>query len=497
MSLKPPSLSLTPSVLTLTSAARFSGFHLLLSSSLILGMNSSQAAQEEATSIDNQKFNTCLDNLVQTAPFSGVRDTFNQYRPLQGDPSVLESLDYQPEFAKEPWDYLASLVDEERVTDGINASEKYADILARIESEYGVNRYDVLGVWGVESDFGTKLGKKDVIDSLATLSCFGRRQSYFRGEYVSALKILKQGDIAKEDFKGSWAGAFGQTQFMPSTFLSLAQDFDGDGRKDLVNSQADALASTANFLKNSGYQSGQPWGYEVRLPASINAKNDRKNKQPISHWRSLGITLADGSPLPGTLASAGLFLPSGKNGPAFLVGRNFDSFYAYNASENYALAIAHLSKQIEKKDTNVEFATPWPTDDPGLSRKESREVQESLNLLGYDIGEVDGIIGDGTRRAIQKYQADNGLEPDGKAGKKIHQHLMDSSAQLRQAAQQQQAEDGSLDSESSIATGSNSSAKASETKSTASGFFENKSLIAIAISLLILLAIILVSKRKR
>lgn len=497
MSLKPPSLSFIPFVSPLTSAARFSGFYLLLSSSLILGMNASQAAQEATISLDNQKFNACLDNLVQTGPFSGVRDTFNQYRPLQGDPSVLESLDYQPEFAKEPWDYLASLVDEERVIDGINASEKYADILARIESEYGVNRYDVLGVWGVESDFGTKLGKKNVVDSLATLSCFGRRQSYFRGEYVSALKILKQGDIAKEDFKGSWAGAFGQTQFMPSTFLQLAQDFDGDGRKDLVNSQADALASTANFLKNSGYQTGQPWGYEVRLPTSVNAKNDRKNKQPISHWSSLGITLADGSPLPETLASAGLFLPSGKNGPAFLVGRNFDSFYAYNASENYALAIAHLSKQIEKQDTNIEFATPWPTDDPGLSRKESREVQESLNLLGYDIGEVDGIIGDGTRRAIQKYQADNGLEPDGKAGKKIHQHLMDSSAQLRQAAQQQQAEDGSLDSESSIATGSNSSAKASEAKSTASGFFENKSLIAIAISLLILLAIILVSKRKR
>ena len=497
MSLKPPSLPFIPFVSPLTSAARFSGFYLLLSSSLILGMNASQAAQEEAISLDNQKFNACLDNLVQTGPFSGVRDTFNQYRPLQGDPSVLESLDYQPEFAKEPWDYLASLVDEERVIDGINASEKYADILSRIESEYGVNRYDVLGVWGVESDFGTKLGKKDVVDSLATLSCFGRRQSYFRGEYVSALKILKQGDIAKEDFKGSWAGAFGQTQFMPSTFLQLAQDFDGDGRKDLVNSQADALASTANFLKNSGYQSGQPWGYEVRLPASVNAKNDRKNKQPISHWRSLGITLADGSPLPETLASAGLFLPSGKNGPAFLVGRNFDSFYAYNASENYALAIAHLSKQIEKKDTNVDFVTAWPTDDPGLSRKESREVQESLNLLGYDIGEVDGIIGDGTRRAIQKYQADNGLEPDGKAGKKIHQHLMDSSAQLRQAVQQQQTQDASLDSESSIATGSNSSAKASETKSTASGFFENKSLIAIAISLLILLAIILVSKRKR
>lgn len=318
----PPSLSFSSSsssvsCLTTASVVRFSGFPLLLSASLICGMNSSQAAQTETTgtktlSIDNQKFNACLDNLVQTGPFAGVKDTFNQYRPLQGDPSVLEALDYQPEFAKEPWDYLASLVDEERVIDGINASEKYADILARIESEYGVNRYDVLGVWGVESDFGTKLGKKDVVDSVATLSCFGRRQSYFRGEYVSALKILKQGDIAKADFRGSWAGAFGQTQFMPSTFLQLAQDFDGDGRKDLVNSQADALASTANFLKNSGYKPNQPWGYEVRLPTSINAKNDRKNKQPMSHWRSLGITLADGSPLPDTLAAAGLFYPQAR-----------------------------------------------------------------------------------------------------------------------------------------------------------------------------------------
>ena len=504
----PPSLSFSSSsssvsCLTTASVVRFSGFPLLLSASLICGMNSSQAAQTETTgtktlSIDNQKFNACLDNLVQTGPFAGVKDTFNQYRPLQGDPSVLEALDYQPEFAKEPWDYLASLVDEERVIDGINASEKYADILARIESEYGVNRYDVLGVWGVESDFGTKLGKKDVVDSVATLSCFGRRQSYFRGEYVSALKILKQGDIAKADFKGSWAGAFGQTQFMPSTFLQLAQDFDGDGRKDLVNSQADALASTANFLKNSGYKPNQPWGYEVRLPTSINAKNDRKNKQPMSHWRSLGITLADGSPLPDTLAAAGLFLPSGKNGPAFLVGRNFDAFYAYNASENYALAIAHLSQQIEKKDTHVDFATPWPTDDPGLSRKESREVQEALNLLGYDIGEADGIIGDDTRRAIQKYQADNGLEPDGKAGKKIHQHLMDKSAELRQAQSEQSTEDAELDSEDTISTGtSNSSAKALDAKSGLSDLLKNKSLLAIALSLLVLLAIIVVGKRKR
>lgn len=392
------------------------------------------SANPDKLAIDNQKLTVCLNNLLQTAPFANVKDVFAQYRPTEVDPSVLESLNYQPEFDKEPWDYLASLVDKERVSDGIAASERHAEVLAKIESHYGVNRYDVLGVWGVESDFGTTLGKKDVVNSLATLSCFGRRQSYFRGEYVSALKILKQGDIAKSDFKGSWAGAFGQTQFMPSTFLQLAQDFDGDNRKDLVNSQADALASTANFLKNSGYQSNQPWGYEVRLPSGMAAINERKNKKPLSHWQGLGVTLADGRPLPKTLSSAGLFLPAGKKGPAFLVGRNFDAFYAYNASENYALAIAHLSQRIAQKNTDVNFVTPWPTDDAGLSRKESREVQESLNLLGYNVGEVDGIIGDGTRRVIQQYQADIGIKVDGKAGQKIHQRLIASSAKLRAAA---------------------------------------------------------------
>ena len=407
----------------------------LLSAFCLLSMSSPIYASNSDIDnliIDNQEFTICLNRLSQTRPFANLKDVFIKYRPIEADPSVLESLNYQPEFDKEPWDYLASLVDEERIIDGINADQKYNNVLDRVESQYGVNRYDVLGVWGVESDFGTKLGKKDVIDSLATLSCFGRRQSYFSGEYVSALKILKQGDITKTDFKGSWAGAFGQTQFMPSTFLQLAQDFDGDNRKDLVNSQADALASTANFLKNSGYQSNQPWGYEVRLPLGIKALNNRKNKKPVSYWQGIGITLTDGSPLPHTLSSVGLFLPAGDKGPAFLVGRNFDAFYAYNASENYALAIAHLSNRIEKKIINVNFISTWPTDDPGLSRKESREVQESLNLLGYNAGIVDGIIGDGTRRVIQKYQSDMGIKIDGKAGKKLHQRLMTSSASLRE-----------------------------------------------------------------
>ncbi len=213
---------------------------------------------------------------------------------------------------------------------------------------------------GVESNFGKTLGKKDLIDSLATLSCFDRRQSYFRTEYANALKILQRGDIRREDLKGSWAGAFGQTQFMPSTFLRLAQDFDGDGRKDLVNSEADALASTANFLAKSGYRTGEPWGYEVKLPTGYWANSNRKDKKPISYWRAQGLTLPDGRPLPSDLDSAGLLLPAGVEESAFLVGKNFDTFYSYNASENYALAIAHLSDMIRQNRTsNVGFATPW------------------------------------------------------------------------------------------------------------------------------------------
>ncbi|WP_019673296.1 lytic murein transglycosylase [Psychrobacter lutiphocae] len=457
-------------------------------------------------SLDNQQFQACLDELAQSDAFASVQTTFNQYRPMTADPSVIKALNYQPEFRKQPWDYLASLVDLERVNDGIAASERYADILQGIEEQYGVNRYDVLGVWGVESDFGTKLGQKDVINSLATLSCFDRRQSYFRGEYASALKILQNGDINAEDFKGSWAGAFGQTQFMPATFLELAQDFDGDGRKDLVNSQADALASTANFLKKRGYQANQPWGYEVRLPADLEASSDRKNKQPMSHWRSLGITLPDGRPLPDDLAQAGLLLPAGAEGPAFLVGRNFDAFYAYNASENYALAIGHLSQLIAQKSNQVSFATPWPTDDPGLSRKQSREVQQALHDLGYDIGEVDGFIGDGTRKAIQQYQTDNNLEADGKAGQKIYQHLMQAVEKLpnRQSPAAISDDASQMSAPTQTASGASdgqnidgSSPENEDSSASSSRLLPSKGVMAIIISLLILLSIILVNKFKR
>lgn len=381
---------------------------------------SQTATANDLPNLSNSEFQQCLDGLKNSSAFRGVSNqSFEAYRPSQPDPTVIRSLNYQPEFKKDVWDYLASLVDSERVEDGIRAKREQAHVLRRIENRYGVKAEHVLGVWGVESNFGQTLGKKNLFDSLATLSCFDRRQSYFRGEFANALKIVQNGDIHPQDMTGSWAGAFGQTQFMPSTFLELAVDFDGDGRKDLVNSKADALASTANFLTKRGYRSGEPWGYEVRLNG-YDGSSGRRNKQSISHWQNMGLTLPDGRPLPNNMASAGLLLPAGKQGPAFLVGKNFDTFYAYNASESYALAIAHLSDLITSENTNTNFATPWPTDDPGIGRRESKEIQQALLDAGYDIGAVDGIIGDNTRRAIMDYQRKAGVVADGHAGQKFH-----------------------------------------------------------------------------
>jgi lytic murein transglycosylase len=274
----------------------------------------------------------------------------------------------------------------------------------------------VVAVWGVESNFGQSFGNAPLVQSLGTLSCLGRRQPYFRTEFYAALRILQAGHIAPEQFKGSWAGAFGHTQFMPSTFERLAVDFDGDGRADLMNSTADALASTANFLAKAGWQSGLPWGFEVKLPPDLPTRGEgRRAKRPMSEWAARGLVRADGSPLPAT-GSAGLMLPAGERGPAFLVTRNFDAIYSYNAAESYGLALAHLADRLRGGGP---FATPWPTDDPGLSRAERRELQTLLTARGHDIGAIDGMLGEKTRAAVRAEQQRLGMEPSGRAGQKL------------------------------------------------------------------------------
>lgn len=365
-----------------------------------------------------EPFAACLSQLRGPALKAGVSGaTFDTHTAgLTPDMAVIGLLDAQPEFKTPIWDYMAGLVDDERVSDGQAGMARWQSELARAASRYGVDPATIAAVWGVESNFGRTLGGRPLLTSLSTLSCFGRRQAYFRGEFFATLKIIQDEHIAPDRLVGSWAGAFGQTQFMPSTYLRLAVDFDGDGRRDLVDSVPDALASTANFLKRAGWNPSLAWGYEVRLPAGTDtAGAGRKNKRPMSSWARQGVTRADGQPLPGGDTPAGLLLPAGRNGPAFLVTRNFDALYSYNAAESYALAIAHLSDRLRGGGPLVQA---WPTDDPGLSRAERRELQRLLIAKGYDVGEPDGMIGARTRQALQAAQRELGLPADGRAGQK-------------------------------------------------------------------------------
>lgn len=386
-------------------------------------------APEPVSAEDRAKYDACIARLRDGAIDAGVSaSAFDaQVERLDPDLSVIGLLDAQPEFETPIWDYLAGLVDDERIADGRAMLQRHAAVLARVEDAYGVDPATVVAVWGVESDYGRKFGQRPLLQSLSTLSCFGRRQDFFRGELFSAMRILEKGDIEPGALRGSWAGAFGHTQFMPSTFERIAVDFDGDGRRDLVGSVPDALASTAHYLDRSGWRTGEPWGVEVELPEGFDAGlAGRTKRRTLSEWFKYGIQTADGKPLdlPGQTRAA-LLLPAGADGPAFLVFRNFDAIYSYNAAISYALAIAHLSDRLRGGGP---FETPWPTDDPGLSRAQRRELQELLIARGHDIGEVDGMLGSRTREAIRIEQQRLGHDPaDGRGGLKILEALRDES----------------------------------------------------------------------
>jgi len=385
--------------------------------------SSSTAIQNTSTYTSTSDFQGCLANLRSQAIASGVSaSSYDRYtQNLKPDYSVIDKLNYQPEFSTAIWDYLSGLVDDERVQAGKQKLAQHRAVLNRVEQAYGVPAETVVAVWGVESNYGDISGKYPLLQALGTLSCEGRRQSYFRGEFFAAMRILQRGDLNQDQLYGSWAGAFGHTQFMPSTYERLAVDFDGDGRRDLVSSTADALASTANFLKQAGWQTGMPWGFEIKIPQGMSiAGESRRNKKSLNSWIAQGVTRADGTALiQGNLSGstpAGLISPAGANGPIFLVFKNFDAIYSYNAAESYGLAIAHLSDRIRG---GTAFLTSWPTDDAGTSRAERREIQQFLVKRGYDIGVVDGLIGDKSRQAIRQEQTRLGLNPTGRAGQQI------------------------------------------------------------------------------
>jgi lytic murein transglycosylase len=368
-------------------------------------------------------FSACLAGLKSQAATKGVSgETYDAAtRGVQPDMKILELMDNQPEFKTPIWDYLGFLVDEERVEEGRAAMRKWSAALAQAEARFGVDRHIVAGVWGVESNFGKDIGGRPLVQSLATLSCVpNRRQGYFRGEFFATLQIIERGDVAANRLVGSWAGAFGHTQFMPSTFLRLAVDLDGDGRRDVVDSVPDALGSTANFLKKAGWNSAIPWGYEVQVPEGFNAGlAGRAKKRSVSAWAAMGVNRIDGRPLSGDYPAA-ILLPAGPDGPAFLVTKNFDALYSYNAAESYGLAIAVLSDRLRGGPGVQAF---WPTDDPPLSRAQRRELQQLLAARGYDVGEPDGKVGQKTRDAIKAVESQIGMRQTGRPGGKVLQAL--------------------------------------------------------------------------
>jgi membrane-bound lytic murein transglycosylase B len=327
----------------------------------------------------------------------------------------------QAEFTKPIWEYLDSAASPTRIETGQAQRATLRPTLDAIEARYGVDQQVVLAVWGMESNFGKNRGSIPVIESLATLAYDGRRQSFAEEQLIGALRILQSGDVDPRHMTGSWAGAMGHTQFIPTSYLSYAADFHGDGHRDVWSDDpTDALASTANYLARAGWVHGQPWGMEVRVPSGFNyGSADAANIHPTSDWSARGVTRLSGAPLPeyGPMA---IIAPAGARGPAFAVYRNFAVIKRYNNATSYAMGVGHLGDRIMGAGP---FQGTWPRGDRELSRSEKIELQEELMARGYATGEADGVIGPDTTTAIRAYQRSVGMVPDGYASAALLQKL--------------------------------------------------------------------------
>ncbi len=368
-------------------------------------------------------FPNCIAGLWPDAARRGItRASFERFTAgLTPDLSIMDKLDAQPEFTKAPWDYLDLLVNDDRIAHGRALLAQYAPAFAAMERAFGVDRYIVAAIWGVESNYGTQGGDRPVIRSTATLACVGRRRDFFRGEFLAALEILQRGDVPPDRLVGSWAGAFGPTQFMPTSFNRYAVDFDGDGHRDVVDSIPDVIASTANNLKIDGWVSGQTWGYEVVLPQRFNYLSAGGTRLiTLRQWQDLGVRRADGQAFPRPSDRAFLLLPAGARGPAFLMLKNFSVIMKYNPAEVYALAIGYLADRMRG---GAPFVQPWPRDERVLTLDERYQMQQLLAQRGYKVGDADGFIGPRTRLAIRDFQASVGQIPDGFASSDVLDRL--------------------------------------------------------------------------
>jgi lytic murein transglycosylase len=365
-------------------------------------------------------FSLFLKNLKPEAQRQGISSQTFQ-AALSGvtlDPKVIEISRRQAKAQLPIWERLAKATSPARLQRGASALGVWGSTLASLERTYGVDQRVVLGVWGMESSFGENIGTYSVIRSLATLAYTSHRKPYFRQELLGALRILDAGNISLSEMRGSWDGGMGQTQFMPTSFLQYAVSFSGDGRRNIWTNVPDALASTANYLRKHGWITGLPWGFEVRLPGGFSAWGSQN--QSLSSWARMGVKQANGASLPALQASARLYFPAGRYGPVFLLTSNFDVVRKYNNSYAYALSALYLGDRLYGGSP---IFAQWPEARDQLSPMEQQEIQHLLKERGYDVGEVDGRLGEQTRQAIMAYQAQQGLAADGYADQKLLRSL--------------------------------------------------------------------------
>lgn len=343
------------------------------------------------------------------------------FRGVQYDADIIRRDRNQSEFTKTLWEYLDSAVSDTRVRNGKAALRDHRRTLQQIERRYGVPAEVVTAVWGLESAYGTFRGNEPLVQSLATLAYDGRRGRFFEGQLIAALKILQAGDISPRQMTGSWAGAMGHTQFIPTSYLAYAVDFDGDGRRNIWSDDpTDALASTAAYLARFGWESGKPWGVEVRLPRGFDygQTGDRIKKSP-GEWARLGVRAMDGSAVPNH-GAASILVPAGARGAAFMIFKNFNVIERYNAADAYVIAVGHLSDRIAGGPA---IQANWPRNDRALRFAERKELQQRLTRAGFNTQGVDGKIGPNTIAAVRAYQRSRGLTPDGYASLDLLQRL--------------------------------------------------------------------------
>jgi membrane-bound lytic murein transglycosylase B len=334
---------------------------------------------------------------------------------------VVERDRNQAEFSRTLWDYLDSAVSDARIRNGRAAATEHRETLAAIERRYQVEAEVVVAIWGLESAYGARRGSTDIVSAMATLAYDGRRRDFFEAQLIAALRILQSGDVSPRRMVGSWAGAMGHTQFMPTSYLDHAQDFNGDGRRDIWSDDpTDALASTAAYLKNFGWTYGQPWGVEVRLPSGFDYGLTGENtRRGAGFWRRQGVTLADGSSLPDH-GEGSILLPAGAEGVALMIYDNFRVIERYNPADAYVIGVGHLSDRIQG---GAAFRADWPRGDRALSRDEREELQRRLTAAGFSTGGIDGRIGPMTAEAVRRFQRSVGVVPDGYASLRLLERL--------------------------------------------------------------------------